>query len=318
MLNLMQQYKLGAGDMAKISDVLANALANTSFQGDELAETMKFAGLSGATLGWSLEETVAATDAVIKRVGDASMAGTYFRQVIAAMLDPTEKMKEELARVGLSLDDVARALEDPIQLSRFLGEAQRRGANFATMFSVRAADAGRALANTEIPALQKTIEVLGETGTAHEMAGKKAEGWAGQWAALTAAFHNLRISLGEALKPLTPVLGIITAFVNKLAEFARTPVLVAGTALITLSGFVTALGALKMGLAAVTGAQGIGALASGLQATATAAPAAAAGLSSFASAAGPIALAAAAATALSIALVTRSQPLQRLLYLSRW
>ncbi|MBY9021722.1 MAG: phage tail tape measure protein, partial [Candidatus Lokiarchaeota archaeon] len=130
MLNLMQQYNLEASDMAHISDVLAGALANTSFQGNELMETMKYAGVAAGELGWSLAGTIPIIDAVIKVTGEASMAGTQFRMMIMKLRDPTAEMIKEFEKFGITMAEVAEAIKTPTGLVKLLNKAHEEGATF--------------------------------------------------------------------------------------------------------------------------------------------------------------------------------------------
>jgi len=202
MLNLMQQYNLEADDMAHINDVLAGTLANTSFQGNELVETMKYAGVAAGELGWSLEGTIPIVDAVIKVTGEASMAGTQFRQMIVKLRDPTSEMTEELDKVGISLDDVAEAIKTPTGLVKLLGEAHERGANFVKMFGARASTAAVVIARESVPAIEELTKKVSETGFAHEAVTGIMDTTAGKIKAAKAEFQNLRTEIGDFLLPI--------------------------------------------------------------------------------------------------------------------
>lgn len=214
MLNLMQQYNLEAGDMAHISDVLAGALANTSFQGGELAEVMKYAGVAAGELGWSLEGTIPIVDAVIKVTGEASMAGTQFRQMIMKLRVPTKTMEEEFARVGITLDEVAKAIKTPIGLVELLSKAHEKGANFAAMFGARAGSAAAVIARQSVPAIEALTEKVNETGFAHEAAGGIMDTTAGKFATLGVAMQNIRTTIGDVL---LPVVSQLADWIGKVA-----------------------------------------------------------------------------------------------------
>ena len=224
MLNLMQQFRLSAEDMGHIGDVMVTALANTSYQGDELAETLKMAGVAGHALGWSLEDTIAVTDQIIKVTGEASMAGRYFRSLVMSMRAPTEVMAQEFARVGISLGEVEAALKDPIALIELLNKAHERGANFARMFSTVAVTAGEALVGQE-EEVRKTIKALDDEGAAHDAAIAKMKTAVGQAQSFQAAMAALGTAIGEALLPAVRNLGppLVTLTVA-FARIAASPV----------------------------------------------------------------------------------------------
>ena len=214
MLNLMQQYNLTASDMGHISDVLAGALANTSFQGGELAEVMKYAGVAAGELGWSLQGTIPIVDAIIKVTGEASMAGTQFRMMIMKLRVPTETMKEEFSKVGITLDEVAEAIKTPIGLVELLSKAHEKGANFAAMFGARAGSAAAVIARQSVPAIEALTEKVNETGFAHEAAGGIMDTTAGKFATLGAAMQNIRTTIGDVL---LPVVSLLADWIGKVA-----------------------------------------------------------------------------------------------------
>jgi TP901 family phage tail tape measure protein len=213
MLNLMQQYNLEATDMTHISDVLAGALANTSFQGQELVDTMKYAGVAASELGWSLEGTIPIVDAVIKVTGEATMAGTQFRMMVNMLLDPTDKMKEEFKNVGISLNEVSEALKTPVGLIELLNKAHERGANFAAMFGARAGNAAAVIARQEIPAIEALTEKVNDAGFAHQAAGDMMDTAAGKIKAFKASMDNLRATIGDTLLP------VLSELVDKETEY---------------------------------------------------------------------------------------------------
>ena len=202
MLNLMQQYNLEATDMGHISDVLAGALANTSFQGGELVEVMKYAGVAASELGWSLEGTIPIVDSVIKVTGEASMAGTQFRMMVNMLLDPTAKMEEEFKKVGISLNEVSEAIKSPIDLIALLNKAHENGANFAAMFGARAGSAAAVIARQEIPAIEELTEKVNENGKAHEMASGIMDTTSGKFQSFGAAMKNTATTIGDVLLPV--------------------------------------------------------------------------------------------------------------------
>ncbi len=222
MLNLMEQFRLGTGDMARIADTLTGALADTSFQGDELAETMKYAGMAGRSLSWSLEDTIAVTDQVIKVTGEASMAGTYFRGMVDKLLAPTKKMVTEFEGVGISMADVTKAMKSPVTLIELLTTAQERGANITAMFGSRAGAAARALIG-QADAVAKTTEEIQKQGFAAEAAATKAEKGMGPWREITAQLKNFAIEVGEPVREtLAEILPMLTDFIARVGDFVKT------------------------------------------------------------------------------------------------
>lgn len=200
MLNLMAQYKKEASDMPAIADAMALGLMRTSFQGSELAEAMKMAGVAGSLMGWTLEETIATVDRVAKTTGEASMAGRYFRAVMMELKSPSDQLAGSFESVGIGAAEIAEAIKDPITLIEMLTKAHERGMNFAQGFSnVSVAAAGALIGEAESV---KAVEAsLHQAGAAHEAATAKMETNAGQAAQVAAQFANIQRQVGEALLP---------------------------------------------------------------------------------------------------------------------
>lgn len=222
MLNLMEQFRLESSDMTRVADTLAGALAGTSFQGQELAETMKYAGMAGAALNWSLEETIAVTDRVIKTTGEASMAGTYFRGMVDKLMAPTKRMVDEFDAVAITMDEVTEAMKDPVALIELLTTAEQRGANITAMFGSRAGAAARSLIG-QADAVRELIPQINRQGFAAEAAAKKAEEGMGPWREITAQLKNFAIEVGVPVREaLAEVLPMLTDFIGRASDFVKT------------------------------------------------------------------------------------------------
>lgn len=224
MLNLMEQFRMGAGDMGHISDVLASALANTSFQGQELAETLKMAGVAANMVGWSLEDTIAVTDRIIKVTGEASMAGRYFRASLSELSAPSKQLVTEFGRVGISAKEIADSLKDPRLAIDLLTKAQQRGINFMAAFStVGAVGAGAMTGYTK--EVDKTSKSLGKIGAAHDAATGKMSTLQGQTEQLRANLSNMGNTIAQAVMPaLSDMLQDVQPLVKHVGDLAKSPV----------------------------------------------------------------------------------------------
>jgi TP901 family phage tail tape measure protein len=201
MLNLMAQYKREASDMPEIADAMTLGLMRTSFQGSELAEAMKMAGVAGSMMGWTLEETIATVDRVAKTTGEASMAGRYLRAVLMELKGPSDQLKNALAGVGISSQELAAAITDPIATIELLTKAHERGMNFAEGFSNVSVAAAGALIG-EAASVRAVEQSLHGAGAAHEAAAQKMTTTEGQAKQLAAQWANLKLEVGNALIPV--------------------------------------------------------------------------------------------------------------------
>ena len=223
-LNIMQQYNLALTDASRITDTLANALANTSFQGDELSTVLGYVGSDAAAAGFSLEGTISITDQIIKRLGDASRTGTGFRMILASILGPSDKMRESFAKSSVSVEDLQVAMGDEVEIVRLLSRALQEGVNFYDAFEVRAASVATILARSSIPEMEKTNEAFLNAGFGAEFATEKMDTLEGALGGLDASWKNLRVAIGLATQDVSVgwVKGIglaLTAMTNFAADW---------------------------------------------------------------------------------------------------
>jgi TP901 family phage tail tape measure protein len=116
----LNQYKLGAGEAARVSDVLTLAANMTSTSVDALGEAMSYAGPVAASMGMTLEDTVA----ILGQLGNigvqGSNAGTALRRMVTMTAAEAEKMKEIF---GVSFVNPDGSLRPLIQVMGELGGA---------------------------------------------------------------------------------------------------------------------------------------------------------------------------------------------------
>jgi TP901 family phage tail tape measure protein len=116
----LNQYKMGAGEAARVSDVLTLAANMTSTSVDALGEAMSYAGPVAASMGMTLEDTVA----ILGQLGNigvqGSNAGTALRRMVTMTAAEAEKMKEIF---GVSFVNPDGSLRPLIQVMGELGGA---------------------------------------------------------------------------------------------------------------------------------------------------------------------------------------------------
>ena len=99
-------WKLGAEDAAKVGNVLGAALNYSKLEVEDLGTTFNYVANMAHAVGLSIED-LAATMAVMSNAGiKASTIGTGLRGVFTKLLAVTPKFEKELAKVGLSIEDV--------------------------------------------------------------------------------------------------------------------------------------------------------------------------------------------------------------------
>jgi len=201
MLGVMEQYRIETRNASRITDAFGNALANTSFQGDELGAVLRYVGKDAAMAGLSLENTIVITDQIMKSFNDASRTGTGFRGLIASLKAPTDKMNKAFAGSSVSVDMLADALDDPIELVTLMNRAVAEGVNFYEAFERRTASVALTLADALVPRMKEQQEQMKNAGFGAEYAAEKMKTYEGSLAALVAAFSNLKQAIGVEVMP---------------------------------------------------------------------------------------------------------------------
>jgi len=276
----MAQFGLKASDVGSIGDILLKASNASTIGLGEIAESLKYVGPVASAAGLSLKST-ASFVALLGNSGiEASSAGTALRGMIASMAAPSGKSKKALAELGLSTQDLAKGVKDPIAALKLLGErfeaknytdAQKLGVvmrvfgreTSAAVMSLIAAGSkagengtafqnmARAMDNAD-GAMQRAADVLGDT-TANKL--KR----------LTAQVDSLKIAAGEKLAPalldlgdrakpwLTSLGSLIEEHPRLLGGLGNAALLVGGLAL-AAKGAALGWGALQTAMALPWGA----------------------------------------------------------------
>lgn len=226
MINLMNQYGLSAKDMTYISDVLVGALNNTSLQADEVADSLQYAGLAASSLGWSLEETMAVIDPLVATIGNAQMAGVYFREMVNSLKDPTDETAEAFAKAGLNINDFSRESRSAASFIGWLKRGTWDAGLVAKAFGNRADAAATVLLRQTVPAIEAATGEIWEMGAALKNAEQKMLTVQGRKAQFAAMWRNLLATLGgrtegfvsNSIGALTRLVMYIGTYVTKWAE----------------------------------------------------------------------------------------------------
>lgn len=220
MLNLMRQYNLEAADMTMIADNLVGALNSTSLQGDEVAAALRYMGVTAGGLNWTLAETLAIADPLVGALGNAEMAGVYFREMMNLLKDPTNEAAAAFAAAGLNVADFRKHSQSAGDFLTWLQGGLWDTSLIAQAFGNRAADAAQILLNVEVPALRQNTAAINEMGVAQKNAEEKTKTQQGSVKALAAAYENMKVRLGEAVQMITKdYLGGVKLVVDAINQY---------------------------------------------------------------------------------------------------
>lgn len=113
--NIMMIFGKQATDLTNIVDVLATAVVSSNTNVEQLANALTYAGPAAHALGVSMEDTVAAIEALANSGFKASRAGTALRRLFVSLANPTAKGQAVLDKYSIAVTDLhgnARELTD--------------------------------------------------------------------------------------------------------------------------------------------------------------------------------------------------------------
>lgn len=215
--NILSQFRLQAEQTERVVDalVVTSNSANTDVR--QLAEAMKFAGPVAGALGHEVEETAAA----IGVLGDAgiqgSMAGTNLRGILTHLLDPTEKARDAIEALGLSIYDLDPAANSATDIFERLSEAELTAADATAIFQTRNAAAALQL-TANVEKVRELTEANREAaGTAREQARVMEDTLSGSFKNLASATEAFVLEGRGMADVLRDAVDVTTGVVRTLA-----------------------------------------------------------------------------------------------------
>jgi TP901 family phage tail tape measure protein len=266
----IRQFSLGAGDAARVADVLTKA-ANATFNTVEgLGESLKYAGPVAQSLGMSLEDTVAVLG-VLGNVGiQGAEAGTALRRLSVIAAGSGEKLQELF---GVSNQDAAGNLKPMIQVLDEINTATanmpvaERTAKMAEAFGLLGITSANVLSQTAGGVRGLAEELQNAEGTAARTAQQMDAGLGGAMRIAMSAIEGTALSIGDALAPaMTAIVQQITALAGGFTKFVKenqalivtiaqvaAGAVAAGVALMATGAAVSLLSGVLGGVLAVSG-----------------------------------------------------------------
>lgn len=249
-------FNLTASETAHVADVMTGALNLSKLTMQKLQLGIQYAGNTAASMGITLEELTASLGAMSNAgIKSGSTLGTGLTQMLINLQSPTRKMREELAKVGLTLADVdvkARGLTNVIET---LNESGFNSSNAFKAFEVRAARAYLALA-ANVDSAKDYEEALLLTSAAQEANNIQMESLSNSLKKLRNNFGALILEIGEPIKNALIVVADTLSYLLEKISKASTAAGVLGIALASLgtAAVITRIGVIIGGLTGLTGA----------------------------------------------------------------
>jgi len=274
--DIMTAFGYTVKDLGYVNDVLIQTVRRANTDLPMLADAMKYVAAVAHTAGVSLAESSAAIGLLSNAGIKGSMAGTSLRRIIASLINPTDKAKETLEALGITMEDIdlrTHTLADVIDL---LKEKGATAADIMTIFGTRAGNAMLALMNTGGEALrQLTQELENAKGATEEVAKTQEQTLNKQIQILKNNLTDISITVAEQLVPtlvkITEIAMQIVEKFNSLPEPVQKVIaqfVAFGSVAMVIMGVVKAVtalaGVLGVGGALTTAASVAGTAISGL------------------------------------------------------
>lgn len=197
-------FQMKSVESSRVADVMANAMNRSKLTLDKLRVSFNYVASAAYEAGISLEETAAAMSVMSNAGMRASTIGTSLRQLLATLIAPNRRVREEFQGMGIQLSDLDPKLvgfSTVIQnLSKVLID-QKTGlvdmGKAYTLFGLRAAQAAAILARSADDDYPRMLAMMYEVGSASEMAGKQMEGLVAKFKNIIANAQLVAIALGE-------------------------------------------------------------------------------------------------------------------------
>ncbi|MEV8467304.1 phage tail tape measure protein [Fluviibacterium sp. DFM31] len=226
--NILTGFKLEAGEMGRVADVLTNTFTSSNVNLTMLGETMAYVGPDAANAGLAIEQTAAMVGLLGNAGIQGSRAGTALRSMLARLAGPTGAAAAALQDLGIQTKDAEgnlRPLPDILAEMDIamadLGTAAQTELR-ATIFGLEAATAaGVLMGEAGSGALQTYTDTLYETGSAARVAAEQNDNVMGMLKRAQSVLEAISITIGTVLLPgLMEIGDAILPILERVNEWA--------------------------------------------------------------------------------------------------
>ena len=198
----LSQFNLEANKAGHIANVFSMAISKSQANMTKLSYSMKYVGPVASGLGISLESTTAALMQLYNTGFGGEQAGTYLRNALQKLASGTDDLKNKLAELGISYDEVN---PQAVNFANILNTLKEHGVGVAEAISIFGEASGGAMAKLIEgggDAVSTMEGVLAHSeGSAEAMQKIQNMSFANTQAELNSAFEAVKISIGEILMP---------------------------------------------------------------------------------------------------------------------
>ena len=303
----LNQFGLKGVNVAHVSDLYAAAAGKAQGSVEDIAQAMKFAGVTANSLGVNIEETTGTIGLFASKGIVGEQAGTTFRSMLMSLTSPSKIAKQSMDDLGISMYDAsgkfigiqgaAQELHDKLGP---LDEATRNQA-LGQIFGNESMNGAITLYQGGAAAVQDWTKRVNDAGYAQEQAAMLTDNWKGDLERLGGSLDSVLVkngsSVNAALRGMTQGLEDVVDGFGALPG----PVQTSAVAVSAAAAATAILGGGMLALVPKVNAAKVGLIELGVVSEATAAKMGAAAVSAAKIAAGVAAVVAVAAAATKLA-----------------
>jgi len=242
-------FNMNSAQTQRVTNVLTEALNRSKLSMDQLVLGFQYSANIAADAGVTFEELTAVLAGMSQAgIRSGSMLGTGLRQILMSLAAPTDKIKDLLTQLGLTMNDVDVRTQGLTGVLSNLSEAGLTASQAMGAFETRTA-AALVAASNQVNFIQRVQEQFTFTRAAEEAAAKQSESFKNSVLELKNEFLSFMNDAGK------PVLQMLIATVKTLKSVGDaigplTPVIKAlGTAMIIVFGAAMVASVGKLGMA---------------------------------------------------------------------
>lgn len=258
-------FNKAADETSLVMDQMTTAINTSKLNTEKLALGIQYAGNIASQSGVEFTELVGALGAMANSgIRAGSTLGTGMRQILIALMKPSEGFKKNLESMGLSMDDVDVKTRGLYAVLKTLRDNGFTAAQAIESFEVRAASAFNALANN-LHVMKDLEEAQLYTGAASKANATQMEALAHQWDRFASVVKTtVSTALGPTIDFLTDKLRSLSDTLEAINDMPWSDTMWKGLG--TLAAVIASLTVGGMLVSMTTGMLG---LVGTLQATAT-------------------------------------------------
>lgn len=198
-------FQLQASEASRITDVFTAALNRSRLSSDQIAQAIQYVGTTAFEQNVTLEQMVATIGSVAQAgVRAGSTLGTGFRQFLVDLANPTDKLVEQITRLGLTMADVDVKSRGLPTVIRTLADAGFDAAQAYQGLEVRAA-AFYLAAKNNVDVYNQLFLAQSQSGVAAEANARAMDSLSAQWQ----RFVNILNSMASDSAPLDLLQGLV-------------------------------------------------------------------------------------------------------------